>query len=384
MAAYIQQMNIQFMNPYHRPAWIEVSLTQLQKNFDLINQDKPVSLAILCVVKDQAYGHGAVQCAQVALKNGVTMLGVATISEAVELREHGIVAPILVFGERFENQMEFCLRYDLVICINTVQKARRYAAYAEKWQKTPEVHIEIDTGLHRYGILWTEAVKVVKQICNFPGIRVKGIMSHFAMSDELDKSYAHEQLRRFRMVLDGLHQHGIRIPLKHMCNTGGFLDIPTAHFDMVRLGILPLGVFPSTVCRRIPEIQPIMSVKAKIVATRDLLPGDKVGYGMHYTAPAPQRIGVLPLGYGDGFPRVRNTGYVLVHGQQAPIVGGNAMDAMMVNITEIPKAQSGDTVVIMGKMDRETIGVHQLAALKGSVSYDIMTNWNQRLPRVYT
>jgi len=372
------------MNPYRRPAWIEVSLTQLQKNFELINQDKPDVLQILCVVKDQAYGHGAYECAKIALRNDVKMLGVATIGEAIELREKGISDPILVFGERLEDQLKLCIRYDLVMFINSAQKTKAYAKYAEKLQKTSIVHIEIDTGLSRYGIRWTEAVDTVEQICSTPGIQVEGIMSHFAMSDELDKSYAYQQLERFQGVLDGLHKRGIHIPLKHFCNTGGFLDIPQAHFDMVRMGILPLGVFPSQVCRRIPGIQSVMSVKAKIVETRQLITGDKVSYGMHYTAPSPRRIAVIPLGYGDGFPRVRNTGYVLIHGKKSPIVGGNAMDAMMVDITEIPEAQIGDEVIIMGKSGEEEISVHQIAKLKGSVSYDILTNWSWKLPRVYT
>jgi alanine racemase len=168
-----------------------------------------------------------------------------------------------------------------------------------------------------------------------------------------------------------------------MCNSGGLLDLPQAHFDMVRTGILPLGVYPSQVCRRISGIEPIMSVKAKIVAIQNIQAGDKVGYSMHYTAPEPRKVGVLALGYGDGFPRVRNQGDVLIHGQRAPIVGGNAMDAMMVDLSDIPQSQVGDDVVVMGSQGEETISVHELAKLKGSVSYDILTNWSWRLPRVY-
>lgn len=371
------------MNLYHRPAWIEVNLDQLRKNFEIINQDKPAGLSLLFVAKDQAYGHGAYECSRIALDNGVKMLGVATISEAVELREKGITAPILVFGERLEDQLELCLQHDLTIFVNSVQKMQTYATYATAWQKTPSIHIEVDTGLSRYGIRWTEAVETIAQIMTISGIRVEAIMSHFAMSDELDKSYALLQLQRFQEVLAGLKRKGRALPLTHICNTGGFLDLPRAHFDMVRTGILPLGVYPSQVCRRIAGIQPIMSVKAKIVVIRDLLPGDKVGYGMHYTAPAARRIAVIPLGYGDGFPRVRNTGCVLVHGKRAPVVGGNAMDVMMVDITDIAAAQIGDQVVVMGKMGSEEISVHEIAAWKRSVSYDILTNWSWRLPRRY-
>ncbi|PIE29995.1 alanine racemase [candidate division KSB3 bacterium] len=371
------------MNHYRRPAWIEIDLKQLERNFRLIQQDKPPQLRVLAVVKDQAYGHGAYECATIALKQGASMLGVVTLSEAVELREKGITAPILLLGERLDDQLELCLHYDLTLCINRLQQAQRYARYAQRFQKRPKIHIEIDTGLSRYGIRWTEAAQLAEQICHVQALECEGIMSHFAKSDELDKSYAEEQLARFRGVLDALDERGIAFPLKHLCNSGGFLDLPQAHFDMIRSGILPLGVYPSQRCRRIAGIKPIMSVKAKIIAIQQIQAGDSVGYSMHYTARGPRRIGVIAVGYGDGFPRVRNQGHVLVHGQRAPIVGGNAMDAVMVDVSEIPQSQIGDDVVIMGKQGQECISVHELAALKASVSYDILTNWSPRLPRVY-
>ncbi len=371
------------MNPYQRPAWIEIDLRQLQKNFEFIQRDKPAELQMLFVVKDQAYGHGAYECAQVGLRHGVRMLAVATVGEAAELRDQGITAPILLFGQPLDDQFEFCLHYDLTICLNSAAQAAAYARCAERWQKIPNIQIEIDTGLSRYGVRWSEAASVIEQICAVPGLRVEGLMSHFAMSDELDKSYAMQQLERFWGVLNALEAKKMRFPLLHLCNSGGFLDLPQAHFDLVRLGILPLGVFPSKVCRHIPGIQPIMRVKARIAAIQEIQAGDHVGYGMHYTAPAARRIAVLPLGYGDGFPRVRNAGDVLIHGQRAAIVGGNAMDAMMVDITAIPAAQIGDEVVLLGQQGHETIAVQQLAELKRSVSYDILTNWSWRLPRVF-
>ena len=370
-------------NIYHRPAWIEIDLRQLANNFDIINSDKSNSLSLLSVVKDQAYGHGAYQCAKIALEKGVSMLGVVTISEAVELREKGITAPILLFGDRLGDQFEFCLAHNLTMCINSPKHAQLYAQYARKFGKIPDVHVEVDSGMGRYGVRWTEAASTVSQILEIPGIRVQGIMTHFARSDELDKSYANEQLQRFQTVLAELTRKGITIPLVHTCNTGGFLDLPHAHFNMVRTGILPLGVYPSQVCRRIEGIRPIMSLKAKIVAIQHLQKDDKVGYGMHYTAPSSRVIGVIALGYGDGFPRVRNTGHVLLHGKRAPIVGGNAMDAMMVDVSDIPETQVGDEVVVMGRMGDETISVHDLAKLKGTVSYEVLTNWSWRLPRVY-
>ena len=152
---------------------------------------------------------------------------------------------------------------------------------------------------------------------------------------------------------------------------------------MARIGILPLGVYPSSVCRRIPGIEAIMTVKARIAAIRTLAPGETVGYGMRFTASTPRRIAVLPIGYGDGFPRVRNQGFALIHGLRAPIVGGVAMDALTVDISDIPAAQLGDEAVLMGRQIGEEISVHEIARLKNSVSYDVLAGWRARLPRIY-
>jgi alanine racemase len=209
------------------------------------------------------------------------------------------------------------------------------------------------------------------------------VLSHLAQSDETDKTFALLQLARFNEVLNGMAERGLSVKLRHLCNSGGFLDLPRAHFDMVRVGILAYGVFPSSVCRRIPGIAPVMTVKARIAAIQDLEPGDTVGYGMRYAAPSRRRIAVLPIGYGDGFPRVRNQGCALIHERRAPLVGGIAMDALTVDITDIPEARLWDEAVIMGRQGNEEISVHEVAKLKNSVSYDILANWRGRLPRVY-
>jgi alanine racemase len=207
------------------------------------------------------------------------------------------------------------------------------------------------------------------------------VMTHFAQSDETDKAYANLQFSRYQEVLQALEQKGVQVPLRHTCNSGGFLDLPHAHLDMVRTGILMYGVFPSQVCRRIEGIEPIMSVKAKIAAIQKLQPGETVGYGMRYTAKTARRIAVLPIGYGDGFPRVRNEGCALIHGQRAPLIGGIAMDALMVDITDIPQAQMWDEAVIMGRQGQDEITVRDIAKLKNSVTYDVLTNWRLRLRR---
>ncbi|NIR52454.1 alanine racemase [candidate division KSB1 bacterium] len=367
----------------HRPAWVEIDVAQLRQNFKIINEDKPVNVQILTVVKDQAYGHGAAKVAKIAIESGCKYLAVATIDEALELRRQDVTVPILVFGERTDEERKLCLEYGLACFVNDKTQADYYSQLAASANKQTPVHVEVDTGLCRYGVHWTKAPSLIKHISGANNLFLEGIMSHFAMSDELDKSFALQQLRRFQEVLAKMNRLDLRVTFRHMCNTGGFLDLPQAHFDLVRIGILPLGVYPSQVCRRIPGLKPVMSVKTQIAAIRELETGDYVGYGMRYQAQSRRRIAVIPIGYGDGYPRVRNQGEVLIHGKRAAVIGGNAMDATMVDITDIPECRLWDEVVLMGRQDDDEIDAHEIAKLKNSVSYDVLAGWRWRLPRVY-
>ena len=366
-----------------RPAWVEIDLKQLQRNFQLIDGDKSNDLQVIAVVKDDGYGHGALPVARAALDQGASFLALSTLEEAMTLRDQGVTCRLLLLGDRPESELPWCVAHDLTCCLSESHSLEQLAALAVRAGKRVPVHVKVNTGMNRYGVRWTEAAALVERIYRTKSLLLEGILSHFAQSDEADKSFANLQLSRFNEVLAELGQRGIHVPLRHLCNSGGFLDLPQARFDMVRLGILPLGVFPSSVCRRIPGIQSVMSVKARIAAIQQLEPGDSVGYGMRYTAAAPRRIAVLPLGYGDGFPRVRNQGCALIQGQRAPLVGGVAMDALTVDITDIPAAQLWDVAVLMGRQGDQEISVHEVAKLKGSVSYDVLTAWRARLPRVY-
>jgi alanine racemase len=369
--------------PLPRPAWIEIDLQRLSRNFQLINQDKPKGLQILSVVKDDGYGHGALAVARAALEAGAGFLGLSTLQEAITLRDQGVQARLLLLGDRQENELPWCVAHDLTCCVSEPISVMQLSTVAARANKRFPVHLKINTGMNRYGVRWTEAASLAQLIESTNSLYLEGVLSHFAQSDEADKGFAMLQLSRFEEALRDIAALGIKVKLKHLCNSGGFLDLPQAHFDMVRIGILPLGVYPSSVCRRIPGIEPVMTVKARIAAVQNLLAGDSVGYGMRYTATGPRRIAVLPLGYGDGFPRVRNQGCALVHGQRAPLVGGVAMDAITVDVTEIQAAKLWDEAVILGRQGEEEITVHDLAKLKNSVSYDLLAGWRTRLPRLF-
>ena len=364
-----------------RPAWVEIDLARLRRNVRLIRRALPRQVRLMAVVKDEAYGHGALDVARIALEEGAWGFGLSTLEEATTLRDAGITAPLLLLGERQAAELPWCVAHDLTVCVNGPHTVRELARAAAAMDKCVPVHLKINTGMSRYGVRWDEALPLVEQILAEKSLRLEGVMTHFAQSDETEKTFANLQIFRFDEALSALEQQGISVPLKHLCNSGGLLDLPHAHRDMVRAGILLHGVFPSTVCRKIPGLAPVMSVKARIAAIQKVKPGETVGYGMRYTASSERRIAVLPIGYGDGFPRVRNAGCVLLHGQRAPLVGGVAMDAITVDITDIPQAQMWDEAVIMGCQGGEEISVRDVAKLKNSVTYDVLTSWRLRLRR---
>ena len=370
-----------YANFPQRPAWTEIDLGRMRRNLQLIRQDLPRRVHWLAVVKDEAYGHGALDVGRIALEEGARGLGLSTLEEATLLREGGITAPLLLLGERQEAELEWCVAHHLTVCVNEPHNVRALARLAASFGQRVPVHLKVNTGMSRYGVRWDEAQPLIEQILAEKSLVLEGVMTHFAQSDETDKTFAELQFARFQEVLRRLENARVPVKLRHCCNSGGFLDLPHAHLDMVRTGILMHGVFPSTVCRKIGGIEPAMSVKARIAAIQKLKPGEVVGYGMRYTAATERRIAVLPIGYGDGFPRVRNEGGALIHGRRAPLVGGVAMDAITVDITDIPQAKMWDEAVIMGRQGQEEITVRDVAKMKNSVTYDVLTNWRLRLRR---
>ena len=375
-------MNFNSDNFPLRPAWTEIDLGRLRRNLQLIRRDLPEHVRLMAVVKDEAYGHGALDVARIALEEGAWGFGLSTLEEAMSLRDAGITAPLLLLGERQEAELEWCVAHDLTVCVNEPHTVRTLAKIAADFGKRVPVHVKIHTGMSRYGVRWDEALPLIEKILAEKSLLLEGVMTHFAQSDETDKTFANLQFARFKEVLDALEQRKIPVKLRHTCNSGGFLDLPHAHLDMVRPGILIYGVFPSQVCRQNsrhragdvgegehcgdPETEARRSRRL-----RDALHG----------ARRERRIAILPIGYGDGFPRVRNEGGALIHGQRAPLIGGIAMDALMVDITDIPEAQMWDEAVIMGRQGDEEITVRDIAKLKNSVTYDVLTNWRLRLRR---
>lgn len=366
-----------------RPAWIEVDLDQVRSNFRRIHERKTPGVGIWVVVKDNAYGHGAIRIARAAVESGAVGVGVNTLGEAAELRASGVQGPMLMLGERDVEELPFALELGVTMSVGRMEVARRLDALAQAGNCCVPIHLKVDTGMGRFGVPWNEMERVVSELRGLFGLVVEGVMSHFAMSDEADKSFAREQIQRFESAVKVVRAWCGPGVAAHLCNTGGFLDLPEAHYDAVRLGILPLGVYPSEACARMDGVRPVMQVKARLVEVRDLKPGETYGYGLRYRATGPRRIGIIGMGYGDGYPRLVNQGQVLIRGRRLPIVGAVAMDAMGINISEEPEVGPGEEVVLMGEQGAESIGARELARWGGTVCYDLLAGWRGRLPRVY-
>ncbi len=366
-----------------RSAWVEVDLAQLARNWALIRREVPAPVSLMFVTKDNAYGLGAVEAARVALASAADSLAVFTLGEAEELRDAGITAPILLLGERLADEVEHVLELDLEPCVGSVEMAQAFAGAGQERRQPVPVHLKVNTGMNRFGLSWRTVGTWAPTLRGLAGLEFRGALSHFAQSDELDKGFARTQSERFEQVLARLAEQGIRPRWIHHCNSGGVLDLPDAHFNRVRVGLLAQGVYPSEVCRRIEGIAPVLSLKARLTAIQELEPGDTVGYGMRWRAEHPCRIGVLSIGYGDGYPRLRNQGHALLHGRRVPLVGGVTMDALMIDLSSVSEARIGDEAVLLGTQGSDCIPVQELARLSNTVTYDVLAGLRGRLPRVY-
>ncbi|MBN1998944.1 alanine racemase [candidate division KSB1 bacterium] len=372
-----------FQNKLYRPSWVQVNLPAVGENAAKVKAlVSPAKL--LAVVKADAYGLGAVPVARVLAESGVDKLGVVTLDEAVELRRAGIKTPILNMGAIFPCQAEVVVANNIEQMVYRPQVIEAISKAAQLAKVKALLHLKIDTGMSRFGVSPDGAIALLHRMLSLPNIYFTGAMSHFAMSDSPDKSFALLQLSRFLKVREQITRAGIHINNYHICNSGGTLDLTEARLDMVRVGLLIYGFWPSPTVNRPFNIRPAIQVKTTIVSERWIKPGDTVGYGRRYTAERDERIGVCPMGYSDGYDRkLRNSGQVLCNGHRLPIIGGLCMDAFFIKLTDHPDVQTGDVVTVMGDDGDEAISPHDIAAWTDTVSYEVISTFGRRLPRVY-
>ncbi len=366
-----------------RPTYAYIDLSALAHNLSEVRRCAS-GRKILGIVKADAYGHGAVQCAKALVREGVDMLGVALVEEGAELRKANINNQILVLGGVFETQADELIEYDLTPAVYTTVQAEAFSQAAVNAGKILPVHVKIDTGMGRVGITPEDSVDFVLSITKMPGLRVAGLMTHLSDVAGKDKSFAELQVERFKLVINRLKEEGVEIPLAHASGSAAVIDFAAAHFNMVRPGIMLYGCYPSENMRNLVRLKPVMSVRTKIMHIKTVGPGTPISYGRTFYTKKDSVIATLPIGYADGLSRgLSNRGSVLIGGKRCPIVGTVCMDMTMVDITGVPDAQVFDEAVIIGRQGDEEITAEEVAKLLGTISYEVLCNVSKRVGREY-
>ncbi len=374
------------MKTYSR-VYAEINLDAMLYNMEQMRKLLKEDTKIMGVIKTDGYGHGAVPIGKELEKLDYTWgYATATVEEAEILRRNGLEKPILVLGATFPEQYEAMADLGIRVNLYSIRQAEQMEAAATKMNKKIIVHAKIDTGLSRLGFQVTEeAADEIARISQMPHIIVEGMFTHFAKSDAKDKTMANHQMETFASMKKMLEKRSVEIPMIHCSNSAAIIDMPKANMSVVRAGISLYGMWPSDeVKKENIDLAPVMSLKSCIVFLKELEKGRTISYGATYKTTKNQRIATIPVGYGDGYPRsLSNKGYVLIHGKKAPICGRICMDQFMVDVTDIPEAQEGDLVTLVGKDHGAEITMEEIGDLSGRFNYEFACDLGKRIPRVY-
>ncbi|MBI5035075.1 MAG: alanine racemase [Chloroflexi bacterium] len=373
-----------------RPSWVEVDLSAIENNARLLAQiAAPADL--LTMVKANAYGHGAVETSRAALRGGANWLGVYAMGEGVELRRANIDAPILVVGPTQPEYARIGVEQHLTLTIFSMEQARAISDAARELSVRAHVHLKVDTGMARLGVMPEQAVDFARAVRELPDIEIEGVFTHFAMADTPDAfgiqgwgiEYTQKQFERFRSVIAALENAGIDLRYRHCANSPATLNLAEARFNLVRSGILLYGLDPSPEVPQPYGFRPALSFKTQVALVKIVPTGTYVSYGATFRTERPTHLAVLMVGYGDGFRRKPNYGEVLVHGKRAPIVGRVCMDQTMIDVTDIEGVQAGDEVVLIGRQGQEEIRAEEVAEKLGTNNYETVTTISARVERRY-
>jgi alanine racemase len=373
------------VDSFYRPTWVEVSLDALHHNITAFREVLSDKIAIMAVVKADAYGHGAVEVAKQAMASGADYLAVAFLDEALELRQAGIDAPILALGYTPPEGLELARRHRVTINAYSDEVLQAMAALSPQGEPLC-VHVKLDTGMGRIGLHnEDEAALFIERVLQLPNVRLEGLFTHYANADELDKTYTLEQHRKFTRMLRHFDEKGIRFRYIHAGNSAAAIDTPELTYNMVRLGISMYGLYPSEeVARERIELKPVLSLKTGIVHLKTLPPNSGVSYGTIYHTQTDEAIATLPIGYADGFSRLlTGKAHALIRGKRVPIVGRICMDQCMANVTGVPDVRQGDEVVIIGEQGGIRISAEDVATQLGTNNYEVTCMISHRVPRVY-
>jgi alanine racemase len=366
-----------------RPTWVEVDLEAVAFNVRQIKEIVGSEVQILAVLKADAYGHGAITVARTALNNGASFCGVASVNEAIRMREGGVEAPILVLGYTPAWLAKQALLNDITLTLYDADVARAFSRAAADLRRTAHVHVKVDTGMGRLGLLPDQLVPFVQEIRDLPGLDLEGIFTHFSVADDEDLAYTRWQLDRFLQVLGQLTALGVHFRVVHCANSAALLRLPESRFTMVRLGLAMYGLQPSAHVHLPDGFRPALTWKTTIAQVKMLPPNSYVSYGNTYQTVGKETIAVIPVGYADGFRRAPTRWEsVLVRGQRAPIVGRVCMDQTMINVSHISNARVGDEVVLIGCQGDDAITAEEVADWLGTINYEVVSEILARVPRV--
>jgi alanine racemase len=362
----------------------EINLAAIAFNIRAIKNHIGPSVDLMAVVKANAYGHGAVEVAQTALCHGASRLAVARADEGVQLREAGIVAPILVMSYTPPDAVEVAAAHDLTLAVTEMAVAGALSAQAVVMDRPMPVHVKLDTGMGRFGLLPDEVLPFVEQLAALPGLVIEGLFSHFAVADLADKRYTHQQFRTFQEVRASLESAGYHVPLCHVANSATTLDLPDMHLNAVRCGIAIYGLHPSSEIEPAVPLRAALALKSRVARVRTLPAGSSISYGRTYITPRAMPVALIPVGYGDGYHRLMsNRGAVLINGRRAPIVGRVCMDQFVVDVSQVGPVQVNDEVVLIGCQGEACITAEEIAGWAETINYEVTTSLLPRARRIY-
>ena len=366
------------------PTWAEVDLDRFGRNIAAIRAAIGPDCKILLVVKADAYGHGAIEISRAAMDAGVSMLGVATLHEGIELRSAGLSTPIVILSPSLLSEVDEIIEHHLTPCVSSLEFAELLSRRCVAHEVISRIHVEVDTGMGRTGVSDGDALEFLQRIVAMRNLKLEGVFTHFPDADSGNTYFAEEQLRRFHEILDSLARKKIEVPIRHAANSAGILSLPQSRLDMVRPGILAYGYYPSN---RVPAaivVEGVMSFKSRVVQLRSVPAGRFISYGRTYQAKRATRVGVLPVGYGHGLPwLLSNRGEVLIRGRRAPIVGRVTMDLTMVDATEIPDVALGDEAVLFGEQGGSRVSLEEVAERAETIPYEILCSMGKRVVRMF-
>ena len=364
--------------------WAEIDLSAVAFNLRQVRSCTGADVDILCPVKADAYGHGAVEVSRELVRCGITMLGVANVSEGIELREAKIRTPILVLGATLPGEVPAAIRQHITLTVSPPDILPVIAAEAARQGRPTMVHLMVDTGMTRMGVETSKVAELARQVMQTPSVALEGLATHFPLTDDSDWDYSREQLSVLNDMLESLAREDIHPPIRHAANTSGTVLLDDSHLTMVRPGLSLYGMYSSAAVARRIEFRPVLCLKTQIVYLRDVTAGTPVGYGHSWTAPEDTRIATLAIGYADGYSRLYSNRADVIHrGRRAPVVGRVSMDCITVDLGREAEAAIGDTVTLIGREGDASITAEEMAEWRDSIPHEVTCSLGTRVKRIY-